>query len=119
MAFLDSKNNLYANRFMYQYLDYKIKKEIPLFDLDVIAGKYEKQRHIGEQERDSEIFNKIHEERKALQNKMYSQIQDMTLVSDPNNSSIDLDNFSWGTFNYFCNFNTNEPFLLRDDFLSA
>jgi len=46
---------------MYQYLDYKIKKEIPLFDLDVIAEKYEKQRHIGEQERDSAIFNKIHE----------------------------------------------------------
>lgn len=117
LAFLDSKNNLYANRFMYQYLDYKIKKEIPLFDLDVIAGKYEKQRHIGEQERDSEIFNKIHEEQKALQNKMYSQIQDMTLVSDPN-SAADLDNFSWGTFNYFCNLNTNEPFLIRDGFLS-
>lgn len=117
LAFLDSKNNLFANRFMYQYPDYKIKKEIPLFDLDVIAEKYDNQRHIGEQERDSAIFNKIHQEQKALQDKMYSQIQDMTLVSNPN-SAVDLDNFSWGTFNYFCNVNTSEPFLLKDGFLS-
>lgn len=117
LAFLDSKKNLIANRFMYQYPDYKIKKEIPLFDLDVIPKKYEKQMHLGEQERDSAIFNKIHEEQKALQHKMYSQIQDMTLASNPN-AAADLDNFSWGTFNYFCNLNTNEPFLLKDGFLS-
>ncbi|WP_300671516.1 hypothetical protein [Soonwooa sp.] len=118
LAFLDSKNNLYVNRFMYQYPDYKTKKEIPIFDLDVIAEKYDKQMHRGEQERDSAIFNQIHQEQKAFQDKMYSQIQDLTLVSNPSNSSVDLDNFSWGTFNYFCNLNSNEAFLLRDGFLS-
>ncbi len=115
--FLDNQQNLIVNKYKYQFPDYQTKSELAFYDLKDIKKKYESQLHIGEQERDSAVFDKIYLEQKDLQEKVINRIKYMYKIRDWDSfASTEVSQYPY--MNYYCNLDDQDAFLINDDFLN-
>ncbi|WP_292010200.1 hypothetical protein [Chryseobacterium sp.] len=110
LAFIDDKGNLYADNRKYLFPDYRYKKILPFYDINVIHKKYEDSLHLGEPEKDSLVLKKIKNEQITFQKNILGKIHQMLVV--PDEYSQENKNYAGYGSAYLCNPDQNNPFML-------
>jgi hypothetical protein len=114
-AFTDEKGDLYVNNRKYLAPDYTRKKVFPVYNLDRVRDQYDHLLHLGEQEKDSAVLQKIAVEQKQLQERILGRIKEIRYIEDEGDSTV-ARSLSI-TASYLCNPGSENPFYIMPHFL--